>query len=159
MVAILLAVSVWNAGYQFVVTGSVRSVHFHDSDDLFHLVQTEQLSLKYGFDIYVLLAEVGGNRTLVAPRGYLYRDRVDGLSDMSLEEDRTGGPDLTEEQEARLLAMPGLEGSFDPIDTGGRRRLHIVVPPADETRLRLVLTPDAAIVVGESMLEGVLADG
>jgi len=158
MVVLLLAVSVWNVGYDLTVPASTQSFRMHASDDLFDLVQQEQASLGERFDIYVLLGQIAGERTLFAPPGYLYRDRLDGLSDMRLVVDETG-PVLTDAEEARLLALPGRDGAFDPNDEGIDRRLHIVEPSPGDEPLRLVLTDDSAIVVPESVLAEVTGDG
>lgn len=159
LVIVLLTISVWNAGYELNVPGSTRSFRTHDTDDLLELMREEQLSLSKRFDIYVLLADVAPHRTLVAPAGYLTADRLDGLSDMTLEVGPTGGATLTADQTNALLSLPGPDGSFDLGEDQTDRLLHIVTPAASEQQLRLVLTDTAAIVVGESTFQALISDG
>lgn len=159
MLILLGAVTIANLGVELTTGASTRSFRVHGSDSLFDLVQVEQASLRDRFDIYLLLKQVGGERTVIAPPGYLISDRLDGLSDMTLETDATGGPSLTAAQVGELLTLPGLEGSFDLGDESVERALYVVDPSPAERVLRLIVTDTHAIVVGESVLDSVVSDG
>jgi hypothetical protein len=155
---LLVGVSVWNVGYDLIAGGSLRSFRVHSSDGLMELMADEGPSIALRFDVYILLGRWGAGRTLVAPPDVLISDRVDGLADMTLEIEE-GGVQPDAAQIEALLALPGVDSTYQPSGDDPSRRVHIIPPGPAEERMRVVVTDDVLVVVGENTLSGVTRDG
>jgi hypothetical protein len=157
-VLLLLAVSLVNIALLRSAPGGIKPVRLHESADLRHLIQVEQMSLGPAYEVYLALREHAAGLELVAPPGVLTRTHVDGLADMVLTV-ASSSVSLDEEQAAPLVAEAVDSGDLQIPGEPSPRAFHVVEPAPGTTSMVLAFTPTGVVVVDEDTLAAVTGGG
>lgn len=131
---------------------SSRPIKFHPDPGLLTLVRTAQASLDLEYELYLQLALITPDRTLVAAEPLLLPEAADGLADITFEIDPSL-PAVPPAVAQSLVEQATITGEFRPpnADTPGA---YWIVPPTDDgSRLRLIEVEGGVVVVSEPALE------
>ncbi len=137
-----------------VTDGPARSaIRSHESGDLSHLVETELRSVRIRYNFEASLRDIVGSGTLVVPDAEL----VDVYEVRNLARMRVEVADYDPVADADMAARLGAIGTVrnGALRTDGEDQTLVIVAPEPataESRYRLLLSGDVALVVDEDVL-------